>query len=231
MTGREPEENASGEESFPPIWARYFMVFFSPGKLFEHLRAKPAWGVALVLGALLVLIAGALMPPEVFLAQMKQRLIEQGQSVPEGLEIGGTVFRLFAAVGGFLVWFIITSLMAGLTALIFTFILGGEGTYRQYLALTAHAFLISATSNLALLPLRISAENPQLLLSVGTFLPFLPDGYVASFFGLLDLFGLWAWVLVGLGVSRLDGKRSWGATTAILLIIPVGMAALFAIFV
>ncbi len=213
----------------PPLWSRFAMVFFSPGKLFQHLARQPAWGWALVLGALLVLLSNVLMPPEIFLAQMRQQLIESGRPVPDQLPIGGNLFRTFAAVGGLVIWPVITCLMAGLVALIFTFILGGEATYRQYLAVTAHAFLVSATSTLLLLPLRIGAEDPQLLLSVGTFFPSL-GGYPGNVLRLLDLFGLWTWVLVALGVSVLDKKQSWVSATAIVMIIPLGTAAVFAIF-
>jgi hypothetical protein len=67
---------------------------------------------------------------------------------------------------------------------------------------------------------------------VGTFFPFLDDGWLASGLSWLDLFGLWAWVLVALGASKLDPKRSWGSAAAIILTVVValtfGFAALFA---
>ena len=39
-----------------------------------------------------------------------------------------------------------------------------------------------------------------------------------------------SWVLVALGVSVLDRKQSWGSATAIVMVIPLGTAAVFAIF-
>ena len=90
--------------------------------------------------------------------------------------------------------------------------------------------LIYATSGLVVLPLRIMAEDVQLLLSLGTFAFFLEDGYLLRFLSFLDLFGLWGWALVGLGVAKIGRKDSWAPAAAIVLLIPVGIAALIAIF-
>ena len=143
-----------------------------------------------------------------------------------------TFGRIAAAVGALVVGPLFTAAIAGLVALIFLFALGDEGSYKQHLACLSHAFLIPAISNLALLPLRIQAQDLQLRFSVGTFLPFLDDGWLASALSWLDLFGLWAWVLVALAASKLDPKRSWGSATAIILTIVValtfGAAAIFA---
>ncbi len=128
---------------------------------------------------------------------------------------------------------LITALMAGIVALLFLFVLGDQGTYRQHLAVVAHSFLIPALGTAALLPLRILARDPQLRLSVGTFLPFLEDGWIATGLGWLDLFALWAWVLVGLGASKLDPERSWGSATSLLLalvvVVTFGIAGLVAL--
>ena len=94
----------------------------------------------------------------------------------------------------------------------------------------AHAHLISATSGILLLPLRIAAEDAQLLLSLGAFARFLEAGYVLRFLSFLDLFGLWAWLLVGLGAARIGPKESWVGGTVIVMLIPLTMAAVIAIF-
>ena len=104
---------------------------------------------------------------------------------------------------------------------------------RQYVRIVergSRAHLISATSTLLLLPLRIIGEDAQLLLSLGSFAVFLDDGYVLRLLSVLDLFGLWAWVLVGLGAARIGRKESWWFGAVAVLMIPVTMAALVAIF-
>ena len=122
------------------------------------------------------------------------------------------------------------AVFAGVVTVFLAFLLGHEGTYRQYLAVVAHAHLISATSGVLLLPLRIAAEDTQLLLSLGAFARFLEAGYVLRFLSFLDLFGLWAWLLVGLGAARIGPKESWVGGTVIVMLIPLTMAAVIAIF-
>ena len=121
------------------------------------------------------------------------------------------------------------AVFAGVVTVFLAFLLGHEGTYRQYLAVVAHAHLISATSGILLLPLRIAAEDAQLLLSLGAFARFLEAGYVLRFLSFLDLFGLWAWLLVGLGAARIGRKESWVGGTVIVMLIPLTMAAVIAI--
>ena len=134
------------------------------------------------------------------------------------------------AVAAFVFWAIMLAVFAGVVTVFLTFLLGHEGTYRQYLAVVAHAHLISATSGILLLPLRIAAEDAQLLLSLGAFARFLEAGYVLRFLSFLDLFGLWAWLLVGLGAARIGPKESWVGGTVIVMLIPLTMAAVIAIF-
>ena len=223
-------EDATQEAPFPGLLSRYVQVFVSPGALFDRLVERPAWGGAMVLGAALVLAGALLLPPELYLAAFRQRLLEQGQAMPPGLESGVAFMRFGISAFAFLSWFIMLAFFAGLVTFGFAFVMGDEGTYRQYLAVMAHAQLIAATSSLVVLPLKIMAEDVQLLLSVGTFAFFLSDGYVLRLLSLLDLFGLWAWALVGLGAAKIGRRAAWAPAAALVLILPVGIAAVIAIF-
>ena len=223
-------EEATQEAPFPGLLSRYVQVFVSPGALFDRLVERPAWAGALVLGAALALAGAVLLPSELYVAQFRERLLEQGQTMPPGLEDRSGLMRIGLSAFAFLSWFAIWAFFAGLVTVVFAFIMGDEGTYRQYLAVVVHAHLIYATSGLVVLPLRIMAEDVQLLLSLGTFAFFLEDGYLLRFLSFLDLFGLWGWALVGLGVAKIGRKDSWAPAAAIVLLIPVGIAALIAIF-
>jgi hypothetical protein len=50
-----------------------------------------------------------------------------------------------AAAAAFVFWPLQTAFYAGLVMLFFAILLGHQGTYRQYLAVVAHAQLIAAT--------------------------------------------------------------------------------------
>lgn len=214
----------------PGLPTRFVQVFVSPGALFEGLVERPAWGGAIVLGAGLILVGAVLLPPELYLAALRQRFLEQGQPVPDGIERGVSLIRFGGAAVGFVAWFVMMAALAGLVTFVFAFIMGDQGTYRHYLAVVVHAQLVAATSTLLLVPLKIMAEDIRLLLSVGTFAFFLKDGYLVRFLSLLDLFGLWAWVLVGLGAAKIGRREGWTSVAAGLLVIPIGIAAIIAIF-
>ncbi len=225
MSSEEPQETA-----FPGLLSRFVQVFVSPGALFDRLVERPVWGGAMVLGAGLVLVGVILLPPELYLAELRRSFLERGQPVPSAMESNVGLIRFGGAAAAFLSFSVIVAALAGLVTFVFAFILGDEGTYRQYLAVTVHAQLIAATSGIVVLPLKIMAGDLQLLLSVGTFAFFLEDGYVVRFLSLLDLFSLWAWLLVGLGAARIGGREAWVPAAVGMLVIPVGIAAIIAIF-
>ena len=223
-------EYTDREADLPGLFGRYIRVFTSPDILFQGLRTQPKWAGPMLLGSCLVLAGTVLIPPELTIAALRERMLERGQVFPPGLADQMAAIRFGGAVAAFLLWAIMLAVFAGVVAVFFVFLLGHEGTYRQYLAVVAHAHLISATSGVLLVPLRIATEDARLLLSVGAFATFLEPGYVLRFLSFLDFFGLWAWLLVGLGAARIGRRESWAGAAVGVLVIPVIMAAVIAIF-
>jgi hypothetical protein len=219
------------EHPLPPFHIRVLQTFVAPGKLAETLAHTPAWALALVVGGLLIVAQTVLIPPEVWDAMFRETLLQQGREMPEGFDAGGTIMRVSAVVGGTIMYFVITFLFAGIVTLGFAFLLGDEGRYKQYLASLTHAWLIPGLVGLALVPLRISEQNPQLTLNLGTFFYFLPDGYLQKVFTMLDLSQIWAWLVVAQGAHAIDRRRSVGSAAAVLILISVVMAMIFALFV
>ena len=226
----EREEHTDLEVSHPGLFSRYLGVFFSPDKVFQGLRSRPDWAGALILGGCLSAVGFMLIPPDLMLATMREQAMAQGQDFPAILGDTPWWIRLVFGAGAFLSWAVFTVVFAGLVMLFFPILLGHEGTYRQYLAVVAHAHLIVATSTILLVPVRIAGEDFRLLLSLGSFAVFLEPGYLLRLLGFVDLFGLWAWLLVGLGAARIGRKESWTFGAVAMLMIPVTIAALSAIF-
>ncbi len=224
------EKLTEQETAAPGLLRRYFSVFFSPDQLFQGLRSQPAWGGAMLLGACLAAAGTFLLPPELMLGAIREQLLAQGQPVPPAFSNQPGWIRYAFAVAPLISWGILMTIFSGLVMVFFAFLLGHEGTFKQYLSVVVHAHLISATATIVLLPLRIVAEDAQLLLSLGSFAGFLNDGYVLNFLSYLDLFGLWSWLLVGLGVARIARKQSWWFGAVAVMGIPVTMAAVIAIF-
>lgn len=227
----DPQEagQAQAPPSLPPLHVRIGQVFFSPGNLVEALAAKPAWAAALVVGAVLVLAQTLLIPADVWDAAFREAILAQGREVPEGFGAGGTFMRVSAVIFGALGYLIMTFLFAGVVTLIFAFVMGDEGRYRQYLAVLGHAWLIPAVIGLLLLPLKISQENPQLTLNLSSFLFFLPEGYLTKVATMLDLSQVWAWLVIAQGAHAIDRRRSFGSAATVLMVLVVLLAMLFAL--
>ena len=228
--------NAAGlehmqQEAEPPgLFGRYKSVFMAPDTLFRGLRTRPVWVGAMLLGSGLVLVGTVLIPPDLAIATIRARILETGRPVPPGFEDQMAAFRYAGAAAVLIFWPLTIAIFAGLVMGFFAFLLGHEGTYRQYLSVVAHAQLIPATATVLLVPLRIVAEDAQLLLSLGTFAVFLEPGYLLRLLSFLDLFGLWGWTLIALGAARIGRKESWRGAIPIVMLIPLTMAAVIAIF-
>lgn len=226
-----PEEIPSEPGHDVPVFMiRLIQVFFSPGKLFKSLAMRPVWFAALAAGAVLVMLATVLTPPELFVEVMRRQSLEAGREMPAAFESGANLLRIFGVIFGTLGWFIVTAILAGILKLIFGFLLGDEGRYIQYMSVVSHAFLVAALGGLLLTPLRVSTGDIELRLTIGTFATFLPDGYFLRVLNQLDLFGLWAWVLVGVGVAAMNPKRSVETAISVVMVVPVVFAAVIAIF-
>ena len=225
-------EQDGGEEARPlPSFPRRILdVFFSPGRLGEALARRPVWGAALAFGAVLVAAQSALIPVEVFEAAVREAAAASGGQVPEGASMG-TLMRISGTIGGFLFWLIYTFLMAGVVTVLFAFFMGDEGRYRQYLAMVAHALLIPAIVGVALVPLRIAQQDPQLTLNLSSFFFFVEEGYLYRVLRLTDLSGVWAWLVVAQGVHAIDRRRSFGSAALVLVGLSVVLALIFATFV
>ncbi len=217
--------------ALPGLPRRVLAVFLSPGTLFDQLRDKPVWGGAVLLVVVLNLAAVAFMPVELFEEQVRAGIAQSGADASEVpidtmVAIGRYAGIAMAGVMGVVVALAIGAVMF----LVFATLLGDDGRFRQYLSVAAHALIVSSVGSLLVTPLRIAQGDMQLMLSIGTLLPFFGDGFAGTFLGLLDLFSLWGVMLAGLGASRIHAGRSWGSAFAILavvwLVFTGGMAAL-----
>jgi hypothetical protein len=214
----------------PILPRRLLDTFFSPGKMVEAVAREPRWLGALLVSIVLVAISTALIPPEMFAEVQRRAALERGISPPPMSDDTLRLIRIFSVAGSALAIAVISFVMSGLYTLVFAFILGDEGTYRQYLAVMVHAAVIPALLSLGLVPLRIQTGDPQFTLSVASFLYFLEPGYVLNVFRLLDLTQLWSSAVVALGVHQIDRRRSFGSAFTVLLLFTLAVALIIARF-
>ena len=222
---------AEAEQSeIPSLPIRLFNVFLSPGKVMEAVAKDPVWVGALLVGAVLVALQAALIPFDMIMETQRQAALEAGRDMPEIPETFMNIMRYVTPVFGIIGTFLMTVVFAGLYWLIFSFVLGDEGRYRQYLAIGAHALFVPALIGLALVPLKIMTGDAQATLNLGSFLFFLPDGYWSNVFRLMDLTGIWSALIIAQGAHSIDAKRSFGSAAAILIAIVFIVALIFGIF-
>lgn len=215
----------------PSLPTRLAWVFVSPGQLMARLAERPAWAGALVVSSLLVALSVALIPVDVFMEVNRQAAIERGGDFPEMGDTAMNFMRVFIPLSTVVSTVVFSFVFAGVYTVIFAFILGDEGSYRQYLAALSHAWFIAALLGLLITPLRISAGDPQLTLNLGLFMPFVPDGYFQSFFRLLDITQIWSTLVIAQGAHAIDRRRSFGSAATILLTITVLVVAVLARFI
>jgi nitrate reductase NapE component len=220
--GQGPTPDPSGP------FSRLARVFLAPVQLFAELRAHPRALGALVLGVVLSAVAAALIPVELWEAGLRAQMEARGAEIPADtttLARVGWVSAVFVTV---VAWPLLALLTTGVYGVVFLFLFGYEGSFRVLLSVVAHALLVVAAGALVLVPLRILAGDPHLTLSVATLLPFLGEGFLLRFAGLLDLFNLWAYVLVGVGAAVMDGRRTPAAGVAVALGVALLLSLLLA---
>jgi hypothetical protein len=224
-TGTEPPQQPLEPSPFPK---RIVEVFFSPGRLVEALARHPLWAAALALGAVIAIVQVLVIPAHVWDAMIREQMMARGQDA-SAFPGSTSLVRIFALVGGTFVYFVMALLTAGIVTVVFAFVLGDEGRFKQYFAILTHALLIPAIVGLALVPLKIAQSDLRLTLNVGTFLFFLPEGYLLKWATMMDLSMLWAWLVVAQGARAVDPKRSFGSAAGVTIGIFVVISALLAL--
>jgi hypothetical protein len=72
--------------------------------------------------------------------------------------------------------------------------------------------------------MRIAAGDPQLTINLGTFLPFLPSGYIAGVLQAIDLSQIWSAFVAAYGIHAIDRRRSVASAARIQLSIVLVIA-------
>ena len=210
--------------TIPGIHRRFVDTFFSPSKMNAYLAAEPRWVVALVVSVALMGLQVALIPSEVWESLIREQSLAQGGTPLPMPDWVTDWMGILAAVGAAMTTAIVIPIGAGFLTVIFAFVLGDEGSYRQYLAVTAHSFFIPALVGLLIIPLKIATQDPQLTLNLGSFFFFLPSGYWLGVLTAMDLTQIWSSLVIAQGAHCIDRRRSFGSAVVILLSLMLAMA-------
>lgn len=215
----------------PSLPVRLVQTVVSPGKMSEAVAAHPRWIGALLVCAVLFALSQALIPMELLEEMQRRVALRSGRPVPEIPESARTVIRVVSIVAPAVAFILMSFVMAGINTFIYAFVLGDEGAYKQYLAIGVHAAVITALAQVLLAPARIAAEDPQLTINLGTFLLFLPEGFISNVFRMADVSQIWASLVVAMGAHAIDRRRSFASAAAIQMAIVLVVALAFGWFI
>ncbi len=209
-------ENSPIEAEPVSLPRRILAVFAAPGELFESFRHSAPWFGPMAISTLVVMFAMATLPSEVFLAQTENAVDRRGDPVEitsDAAEIA-TYGRMMSVLGVAVANPTAAFAVAGILTLVFSMIGGGAASYREYLAATTHSLLVVSLGMLIGIILQI-VGFPSTTLLLALLEPFIQlDGTLQAILENLNFFLLWMILLLGLAVSKLDGRRTWVSSAA-----------------
>lgn len=216
MNDEPRDEPSIPDPELPSLPSRIAQVFFSPASLFDRLRERPVWLGAILTLMVISLAANALIPEEL----IRQLVMEQLGDDPQQAQID-TAMRMagiFRYIGPVVFTPVLAVVLAALVLLIWNLILGGEASFKQTMSVTAHVLFIPTLGGLLTIPLMIAASDATVALSLHLLLPGGDEeSYLYRLFRGINLFSLWGAVVLGVGVSRLYPKVSFGSAAGVLL--------------
>ena len=222
-----PTEGVEAEPELPNLAVRAVQVFAAPGKLFDRLRERPVWLGAMLLVVALSVVSSLLIPEEL----VRQAFLA---GVPEGTdpsEVQG-IETMMSLRHGFAVVVppIVMVILAAVLLVVFNLLFGGRASFRQLLSATTHAMLIPTVGGLLTLPILQATGDLETTMALHLLVPGLGEGYLYRFLHGLNVFSLWAAVVLAVAVSRVYPSRTVGSAAATILGLYVAMKAITAVF-
>lgn len=203
----------SATAPLPSLPARVIGILTSPRETFARVVASPRWfGMLALTVAVTALCLWAFLSTEVG----QQAVVDQGVATLESwgrtvddeayaaIERQAQIARYVNPLSVVVIAPIITAIMSAILLGVFNALLGGNASFKQVMAVVAHAGPVSMLQQLFSLPLnymRGSASSPT---NLGVFFPMVADdSFLGSVLGTIDLFIIWWMVVLAIGLSVL----------------------------
>ncbi len=218
------DDRVSDKPEIPGLATRLAQVVFSPGALFERLRERPVWLGALLTVVVLSVGASLLIPEEL----LRQLVMEQipDNADPSAVETALRLAGIMRFIGPIVAWPLLAVFLAAVVLLIYNLLAGGEASFAQAMSATSHVLFIPTLGGLLTVPLMLAAGDVQVALGLHLLVPGLDsESFTYSFLHGLNVFGIWAAVVLGIAVSRIYPRRSAGSSMALFLSLYVVMKA------
>jgi hypothetical protein len=116
------------------------------------------------------------------------------------------------------------TVLAGVLFAVFRGRRGGEALFKQVFAVVAHSGAVLVLQQLLVTPLNYARESMSSPTNLSVFLPMLEEGtFLARFLGIIDLFYVWWFVVLAIGLGVLYRRRTQPIALT-LLAVYVGVA-------
>ena len=231
MTGA----TATGAETPPmSLAARLIGVVLSPGETYKAVAAHPRWLGALVLTTLVgAALQYWLLSTEVGREVMLETQVETMEAF--GATVGDQEYAAMESQIGIAKYFntaavlifgpITTVVIAGLSLLVFSTIMGGAAGFKQVFAVVAHSGVIWTLAAIFNTVMGYTARRLTGGSSLAVFFPMVSDsGFAGRFLGFVDLFWIWGLVNLAIGLGVLYKRRPGAiAMTFIALYLCIGL--------
>lgn len=200
------------------LLARFFGVITSPREAFASVAATPKWFGMLALTAVIVAIftalplmteAGRQSALDQQVAQMQSFGMTVSDQMYEQMEKSAGRMPYVTGISVLVVTPIIAVVFSGILFAIFNAALGGEATFKQVLAIYAHAGAISALSTIFSGIVNYLRGSMGSVANLGALLPMLPENsFAGRLLGMVDVFLIWYIVVLAIGLGVLYRRRT-----------------------
>lgn len=242
MTMPEPEESTAQGGRWHSIWG----VLVSPGKTFEALASRPSWLPALLLLVATAIGLSAIVTPKLDMRQvirdtieerganLSEAQIEQQVEMAETLKWAGTFSQIVIQPLVYLI-------MAGVFLIVFR-LMGSDLDFKQSLSVSVHGMMPFAVATALTAPIVFSREelsmqevqNSRFLFSnLAAFAPEEASKALTALLSSVDLFSIWALILLAIGfqiVGRVSKGTAFGVVLGLWTVAVAGKVALAALF-
>lgn len=199
---------------------RIVNIFVAPSKVFQFLSGSPLWAAPLILMTLYSGVLNfAVVSTSAGEAAMKEQIMSSPQAAnmpPERMATALTIGKTMAGVGALIAVPVITFVGAGILYLLFSIVMGGEGTFKQTLSVYTHAGLIYLVTGLIGTSIVLMKGSFKSSTSLAAFLPFLEESsFVYKVLQGLDLFIIWQLAVASIGMAIMHRMTTKKAAIAI----------------
>ena len=219
-SSQEDNGSHSDEPHIDSLPIRLINAFVSPGKLMDQLADQPKWMGIVLLTTIVSGVTAALVPADLIFETIRQQMLAQGVDFGELGDAQMNALRYGRVPAAVIFSLLLQFGIAALYSVLFSFVLGDDGRYVQYLAAVSHGWFIPVLISVLLLPLVIQTENLELRLTIDVFIAsFFEPGFLRNVAKLLDLTVIWSILVIAQGAHAIDERRSFASAATIMLTI------------